>query len=228
MQSISVEKKIAELAYDAEVIEFNSPGGMMDQYSTALGGLINLESEPEITISPISSNLGAFVLGDSMEQKDTIGILSRCRDSRISIMSKINKINPKINFHNIVNNDIDKYNLNKKEKRLLEGTISNRELVNKAIKELNKPDIDKESFGNLLNEQHNILNNIFNVSTSKIELMLKSALDAGAYGGKINGSGGGGCMFVYCPDNIDKVKKAINNAGGKAYAVHMAEGTKII
>ena len=80
-------KKIAELAYDAEVIEFNSPGGMMDQYSTALGGLINLESEPEIAISPISSNLGAFVLGDSMEQKDTIGILSRCRDSRISIMS---------------------------------------------------------------------------------------------------------------------------------------------
>ena len=51
----------------------------------------------------------------------------------------------------------------------------------------------------------------------EIELMLKSALDAGAYGGKINGSGGGGCMFVYCPDNIDKVKKAINNAGGKAY-----------
>ena len=43
-----------------------------------------------------------------------------------------------------------------------------------------------------------------------------------------DGSGGGGCMFVYCPDNIDKVKKAINNAGGKAYAVHMAEGTKII
>ena len=221
-------KKIAELAYDAEVIEFNSPGGMMDQYSTALGGLINLESEPEIAISPISSNLGAFVLGDSMEQKDTIGILSRCRDSRISIMSKINKTNPKINFHNIVNNDIDKYNLNNKERKLLEGTISNRGLVNKAIKELNKPDIDKESFGSLLNEQHNILNNIFNVSTSKIELMLKSALDAGAYGGKINGSGGGGCMFVYSPDNIDKVKKAINNAGGKAYAVHMAEGTKII
>ena len=67
---------IAELAYQAEVVEFNSPGGMMDQYSTALGGLIYLESDPKISIEEINTKLGAFVLGDSMEQKDTIGILS--------------------------------------------------------------------------------------------------------------------------------------------------------
>ena len=65
---------------------------------------------------------------------------------------------------------------------------------------MNKSDIDKKSFGSLLNEQHNILNNFFNVSTSKIELMLKSALDAGAYGGNAgrnaNSGGGGGSGYT--------------------------------
>ncbi len=34
-------------------------------------------------------------------------------------------------------------------------------------------------------------------------------LDAGAYGAKINGSGGGGCMFAYAPASPEKVKAAI-------------------
>ena len=61
----------------------------MDQYSTALGGLIYLESNPKIAVRKLTKDLGAFVLGDSMEQKDTIGILSRCRDDRLSILKKI-------------------------------------------------------------------------------------------------------------------------------------------
>ena len=53
-----------------------------------------------------------------------------------------------------------------------------------------KEKIDKLHFGELLNEHHSILHKILNISTPKIELMLKSALQVGAYGGKINGSGG--------------------------------------
>ena len=57
--------------------------------------------------------------------------------------------------------------------------------------------------------------------------MLKSALKAGAYGGKINGSGGGGCMFAYCPENPLKIKRAIEAVGAKAYVVHPSIGTMI-
>ena len=60
-----------------------------------------------------------------------------------------------------------------------------------------------------------------------IELMLKSALEAGAYGGKINGSGGGGCMFAYCPNNPEEVRAAINNVGGRAHIVYADDGTTI-
>ena len=57
--------------------------------------------------------------------------------------------------------------------------------------------------------------------------MIKAAINAGAYGGKINGSGGGGCMFAYAPENPQKVANAIENVGGKSYIVKMGNGLKI-
>ena len=39
--------------------------------------------------------------------------------------------------------------------------------------------------------------------------MLEAALDAGALGGKINGSGGGGCMFDYTLDRPEEVAVAV-------------------
>ncbi|GIS56708.1 MAG: hypothetical protein CM1200mP1_06460 [Candidatus Neomarinimicrobiota bacterium] len=68
---------------------------------------------------------------------------------------------------------------------------------------------------------------ILKISTEKIEGMLEAALNAGAFGGKINGSGGGGCMFVYAPKNPERVAEAINNAGGKSYLIQSDLGTKI-
>ena len=58
--------------------------------------------------------------------------------------------------------------------------------------------------------------------------MLDAALDAGALGGKINGSGGGGCMFAYAPNNPEAIAKAIENMGGKSYIVRGDRGTVIM
>jgi len=57
--------------------------------------------------------------------------------------------------------------------------------------------------------------------------MLAAAMEAGAVGGKINGSGGGGCMFVYAPKQTDQVAEASESVGGKAYIVRIDEGVKI-
>jgi galactokinase len=57
--------------------------------------------------------------------------------------------------------------------------------------------------------------------------MIQASLDAGALGGKINGSGGGGCMFVYAPENPENVAQVIENQGGKAYVISVDEGTKL-
>jgi galactokinase len=55
--------------------------------------------------------------------------------------------------------------------------------------------------------------------------MLDAALAAGALGGKINGSGGGGCMFVYAPTHTEAIAEAIEREGGKAYIVSVDVGT---
>ena len=220
-------QKIGELAYRAEVTEFIEPGGMMDQYSSAVGGTIYLESEPKISIRELCPKLGAFVLGDSGEPKDTLSILQRCRDNRLTIIQKLKIQNPDFDLHSC-DSDFNTEGLNDDEKVLLRGTIRNRDLLRQALQELEKDEPDHELIGKLLSEHHPVLRDVLKVSTSKIETMMEAALHTGALGGKINGSGGGGCMFAFAPDNPQAVAEAIEKVGGEATIIRQAEGTKIV
>ena len=220
------QQKIGELAYKAEVTEFNEPGGMMDQYSVAVGNIIYLESEPTLSIQILNPNLGAFVLGDSCEPKDTMGILSRCRDSRIKLIQKLKYKNPDSTIHAL--KDQAKYSdLEEDEIELVKGTLRNRDLLYEGLAELEKDEPNHELIGSLFTEHHAVLRDVLKVSTPKIESMLDAALDAGALGGKINGSGGGGCMFAYAPNNSVGIAEAIEKVGGKSYIVRADEGTII-
>ncbi len=220
-------RKLGELAFKAEVMEFDEPGGMMDQYSTAIGDLVYIESEPDIFVKQLNPKLGSFVLGDSGEPKDTLAILKRCRDLRQEIIQRIKLRDRNFDLHSC-DGDIDSSIINNEEKSLFFGTIENRDILKKAKSELEKSSPDHERFGALLNDQHCILRDRLNVSTEKIEAMLSAAISAGALGGKINGSGGGGCMFAYAPENPSSVIHAIESAGGKAYIVHADTGSKVL
>ena len=220
------QKKIGELAYKTEVEEFNEPGGMMDQYTTAMGNLIYIESEPDITIESLNPILGTFVLGDSCEPKDTMGVLSRCRDSRLEIIQKLKIKNPTSTIHTL-GEGADISDLNASEIELYKGTLKNRHLLKNALSELDKKEPNHESIGQLLSDHHQVLRDVLQASTPKIEAMMDAASNAGALGGKINGSGGGGCMFAYAPNNPEHVAEVIEKAGGKAYIIHQDEGTRI-
>ena len=219
------QEKIGELTYQAESTEFNEPGGMMDQYTTAMGHIIHLESEPHISIQSLNPELGSFVLGDSEQPKDTMGILKRLNDSRVEILNTLRAKNPTINIHTM-NNDTNLSDLNKEQRKMYKGTVQNRNLLRKALVELKKNKPNYQLIGTLLTELHVVLRDIFYISTPKIESMLEAALSAGALGGKITGSGGGGCMFAYAPAHPEKVAEAIEQAGGKAYIVHSDNGTR--
>ena len=220
------QQKIGELAYKTEVEEFNEPGGMMDQYITAMGHLIYLQSEPDITIRSLNPNLGAFVLGDSCESKDTMGILSQCRDSRLALIQKLKINNPNSTVHSL-DESADLSDLNTDEIELYKGTMKNRDLLKIALPEFEKDEPNDKLIGQLLSDHHHVLRDVLQVSTPKIEKMMDEALYAGALGGKINGSGGGGCMFAYAPENPEQVAEAIESAGGKTFIINSAEGTRI-
>jgi galactokinase len=210
-------------------VEFGQPGGMMDQYSTAMGGLIYLESEPNITLISLKPIPVAFVLGDSLEQKNTLNILQRCKNNRLDISNKLKNDNPEFSLHSIKITDIVNFTkiLTKNEMELLRGTVTNRDILRKALSVLQSENPDYELIGNLLTDHHAVLRNILKVSTPKIEAMLESALKAGALGGKINGSGGGGCMFAIASGNPQAVAEAIEKVGGEATIIRQIEGTKI-
>jgi galactokinase len=218
-------EKIAQLSYQSEVTEFNLPGGMMDQYSSAFGNFIYLQSLPKINIQILNPNLGFFVLGDSCEPKDTIAILKRCRDMRLNIIRKLKKRDPNFDLNN--QGPVDVTFLSKDEKNIFNATINNRDILSKALPELKKDNPDSYFIGKCLLEHHEILRDVLDVSTVKIDNMLDAALDAGALGGKITGSGGGGCMFAYAPDNPEIVAEAIEKVGGKSFIINSDVGTLI-
>ncbi|HKI78081.1 MAG TPA: galactokinase family protein [Ignavibacteriaceae bacterium] len=218
--------KIAELAYQAEVLEFGEPGGMMDHYSTSLGGIIYLNPYPDINVENLILDLGAFVLGDSGEPKETKNILKNVKMKIKEIVDNLVERNTQFSLHKVEINDVEKYfsYLNKEQKELLIGTIKNRDFTRNAYKIFTNDTFDKIEFGKLLNQHQQVLRETLKISTNKIDNMIDAAIDAGALGAKINGSGGGGCMIAFAPDNFDKICEAIEKAGGKSYIIKIDEG----
>lgn len=223
------QQEIGKLAYQAEVLEFGEPGGMMDHYSTALGNIIYLESEPAIRIQMFRPALGTFVLGDSLEPKDTLGILKRVKYGMLEALRKIKIYHPAFNLNQAPLNNADDYRsiLTSDELILLKCNLSDRDILRQAKQLLEQPTIDNYQLGDLLTQHQANLRDAKKVSTPKIDAMIAAALQAGAVGAKINGSGGGGCMFAYAPDEPEAVVKAIERQGGKAYIITIDEGTRI-
>ncbi len=208
--------QLAELAYVAEVLEFSDPGGRMDHYATALGGVIYLESLPAIQVEPFQPSLGTFVLGDSGEPKDTIGLLKHVKYGMLAAMEKIKAYDPSFSLETLPIHEVDRYVhlLTPDEHTLVRGNLSDRDVLRQALALLRQPAVDHRQFGHLLTVHQTNLRDAKRISTPKIDRMIEAALRAGAYGAKINGSGGGGCMFAYAPgvdapDNAEQVADAI-------------------
>lgn len=222
-------KELGEMAFQAEVVEFGEPGGMMDHLSTAIGNVVYLEFVPRTTAEALHPNLGSFVLADSCEPKDTIGVLKRAKFARLDLIDRIKKYLPDFDLHHF--DSEEKENLKKflsdDEYILLTGTLRNRDILREALQLFKVNKMTDEILGNLLIEHQGILRDVLQISTPKIDRMLAAAMDAGALGGKINGSGGGGCMFVYAPNSPEKVAEAIEKVGGKSYIIKIDAGTQI-
>ncbi len=220
---------IARLAHEAEVLEFKEPGGMMDHFACSFGSILYIDFSKTKGHEPVNVKLGKFVLGDSLQPKDTKGILHRVKDGTLNALSILKQKDGHLNMQTIGPDQLNnmKNLLDQEQYDLLYANIRNREYTQQAKAELQKASFDHNKLGQLLNLHQAELRDRLKISTKKIDNMIDMALKAGALGAKINGSGGGGCMFAYAPDSTEQVAEAISKAGGKPYIIDVGMGATV-
>ncbi|MBU0755725.1 MAG: GHMP kinase [Planctomycetes bacterium] len=221
---------VARLAHRSEVIAFDERGGMMDQLSIAFGGICHFDFAKDHPTEPLQAIPQGFVLGDSCQPKDTQAILSRVRDASEGAINRCKTVIPAFDLKTTPQSAVEAADLaplSKEEKAFLLGNLRNRDYLKEAHVLLSRDRCDPELLGRLLNAHHEILRDVLRISTPKVEAMIKAARAAGALGGKINGSGGGGCLFVLAPGRQEEVAEAMRTAGGRAWPVEVARGVRI-
>ena len=94
-----------------------------------------------------------------------------------------------------------------------------------SLAEIGVPSIEKgdyRSVGELMNIDHGLLDAI-GVGSAKLSRLVYAARGAGAYGAKITGAGGGGCIVALADGAAAAVASAIEDAGGRATITEASE-----
>jgi galactokinase len=220
---------IAELAYLAEVEEFGESGGRMDQYTSAIGGIVYLDFYEKMTVTPLPTVVKEFVLGDSMQAKDTQKTLKRVRTAQEEAFRLLAQYHEfKDNFHVTYTKEGPFLSRIPPDFRpYLEAALINHQITDQAKEELLKETPDIQRIAELMNRHQELLRDNLGVSTAKIDTMIENALEAGALAAKINGSGEGGCMFAFCPGKQQEVAEAIKRAEGVPYIINIGKGLEV-
>lgn len=219
---------VAKLAHRAEVIEFGEPGGMMDHYTSSMGGTLFIDCIEPISVERLPVELHGFVLGDSLERKQTLSVLRQSKEDVLTGMNQLSEWIPDFDLRVTPADVILEYaqQLPEHIRRKVVANVHNREICLQALDMLRSGEFDPNELGKLLLEHQRHLRDGLGVSTPKIDAMVKAAITAGALGAKINGSGGGGCMFAYAPGCEERVAKALEDAGGRAYIIEIDPGAR--
>jgi D-glycero-alpha-D-manno-heptose-7-phosphate kinase len=184
------------MAIQIERIELKENGGKQDQYAAAFGGFNYMEFRGnDVIVNPIRIR---DKVQDEIENNIVLYFTNFTRNSSDVLEEQVKKMAD--------NNTTSLLSLH--------ALVEQAKLIKNC---LIRGNIDE--LGEILDygfQQKKLLAK--GISTPEIELLYKTALKAGATGGKISGAGGGGFMFFYCPNNtkydvikaLDELKMGYN------------------
>ena len=202
IDSPEFQKKCAETAYQGEHIELGINCGWMDPYASSIGGFLHIDCshEPPTIEKYTPEKEMTIIIGDTNQPKNTPRILAWLGKR-----------------------------FQQREETFMEGVTHITEIVKQARNELSKRNLSPEKLGTLMNQnQHYIKNNLkisgdCPISPSNLNKLIQAALNGGAHGAKVTGSGGGGYMIALCdPHSSHQVTKNIDAAGGSALTTEIS------
>ncbi len=219
-------ENLGEMAFMAEVAEFNEAGGRMDQYTSAFGGIVAFDFSKKIRAQPLPAVLKEFVLGDSLQAKPTQETLRRVRTGQEWGLTALKAVLPFEHSLELDAAGIAPYisRIAEPLQPYLHAVVKNMDITQAALRELSGPRPSQDVLARLMNEHQHVLREDLRLSTPRLDAMIDGAMSAGALAAKINGSGEGGCMFAYCPGKQDVVCEAIERNGGRAYVIGIHQG----
>lgn len=220
------EMEITKFAHQAEVLEFNEPGGMQDHMVIA-HGYVNFEEFDPVKCTRLMTELPGIVVGNSLEKKDTLNTLAYIKSGvrkgleymGVSYVKELTSDD--VMVLDSIKGKLDRFSLD-----ALKASVINFEITKIARSEFQKSATawDEEYIGTLMTQHHESLRDYLKISTPKIDKMIKVAMEAGALGCKITGSGNGGCMIALCPGHEEDVSRAIQRVGAHAHIAQVVPG----
>lgn len=193
----------AYLAYQVERIDLGFRGGKQDQYAATFGGFnfIEFTKDERVIVNPL--RMKRWII----DELEASMVLFYTGDSRSS--------------DKIIREQQD--NTRKGKKLPVEAThrIKENSYVMKEL--LLKGEIVQ--FAKALGKEwENKKKMALTITNRKIENIYQAAIDAGAYGGKVSGAGGGGFMFFMTdPARRLALINALNRFNGRVVNFHFSE-----
>lgn len=177
--------EIASLAYEIERLDLNWLGGKQDQYSATFGGFNLMQFGPKenVRVNPLKIKPDTIKL---LEISTVLYFTGISRESSLIIKNQIINYQNDFNRNSIeVLSSIKDDALNMKDKLILG---------------------DLKRFGQILNITWSRKKSLSNkISNKELDNIYNSALENGAYAGKISGAGGGG-FFIFLVDPINRIR----------------------
>ncbi|MEM3420231.1 MAG: galactokinase family protein [Nitrososphaerota archaeon] len=244
--NLSLEE-IAEISFIAENKIFGIPCGRLDQYGSSFGKAIVLYPKPPVKVEtlPISdidiivvdSGIRHSVADIHPKRQEEINIgLKQLMESSIvpkNLKEKLGYRFDEPKWDKIKIEEIEKYLElinNISAKRIL-YTIKTHESTLKAIEIIKSGMIKNklEELGKIMNEQHEFMKDLYDLSLPKIEEIRNEMLNAGALGVKISGAGLGGCLIGIVKEKEEGnkiVESAIKAGATNGWILKIDEGVK--
>jgi len=190
--------EICGLAYQVEKSELKTGAGQMDFYACGLGNLhyLNCATEPPNPLEeyPIPKDT-QLILVDTLTPHTTSKFIPKKRE-------RVEAREPLIMSY------IDK---------ALVAVEKIRSLM---------PEFERniEEIGHNITLCHGYLRDNVHSSTELLDLCVDTCLKNGAYGGKLTGTGMGGCMFALAKEeNLDKIQRALTQLPVKVYITSFSQ-----